>query len=281
MELVAPPSEIFALDLLAGHVAIVTGGGTNLGKAAAAEFARCGADVVIAGRREDVLAAAASQIGEHCSYVCGDIREPADCERIVDTALERYGHVDTLLNNAGGQYFAAAEMITAKGWGAVQRLNIDGTVNMTRAAVERALKPGGGGMIASVTVSPHQGFPAMAHSGAARAAIEEITREWAELYAADGISAVALALGRFDTDSLRKYPDQLTRDIARSVPLGRLGEPREFGWLAALVASPLGRSMSGSTITLDGGADDWWGPWPPASMLDESGAVPVEERPTG
>ena len=275
---VAPPSELFADDLLAGQVAIVTGGGTNLGRAAAMELVRCGADVVIAGRREDVLEDAAGHIGPRCSWVSGDIREVADCERIVDVALERHGRVDTLLNNAGGQYFAAAEVITPKGWAAVQRLNIDGTLQMTQACVERALRPGGGGMIASVTVSPHQGFPAMAHSGAARAAVEELTRDWARRWEDDGISAVALALGRFDTESLRKYPAELTEGAARSVPLGRLGAPREFGWLAALVASPLGRALSGSTITLDGGADDWWGPWPPPALVGEGGTVPTEER---
>ena len=278
MELAAPSSEIFACDLLAGHVAIVTGGGTNLGKAAAAELARCGADVVIAGRREDVLEGAAAEIGPRCTWVRGDVREGADCARIVDAALERHGRVDTLLNNAGGQYLAAAEVITPKGFAAVQRLNIDGTLQMTQACVERALKPGCGGMIASVTVSPHQGFPAMAHSGAARAAVEAMTRDWAERWADDGISAVALALGRFDTESLRKYPAELTAGAARSVPLGRLGDPREFGWLAALVASPLGRSLSGSTITLDGAADDWWGPWPPVEMAGADGTVPTEER---
>ncbi len=278
MELVAPPSEIFAGDLLRGHVAIVTGGGTNLGKAAVAELTRCGADVVIAGRREDVLRDAADELGARCTWVCGDIREPADCARIVDVALERHGQVDTLLNNAGGQYFAAAEVITPKGFAAVQRLNIDGRLQMTEACVERALRPGGGGMIASVTVSPHQGFPAMAHSGVARAAIEDMTRDWAQRWADDGISAVALALGRFDTESLRKYPAELTAGAARSVPLGRLGEPREFGWLAALVASPLGRSLSGSTITLDGAADDWWGPWPPDALVGHGGTVPTEER---
>ncbi|MGH2941733.1 MAG: SDR family oxidoreductase [Solirubrobacteraceae bacterium] len=278
MELVAPPSEIFASDLLSGHVAIVTGGGTNLGKAAAAEFARCGAEVVIAGRREDVLQATAAEIGPRCTWIQGDIRVAGDCARIVDVTLERHGRVDTLLNNAGGQYLAAAEVVTPKGWAAVQRLNIDGTLQMTQACVERALRPGGGGMIASVTVSPHHGFPAMVHSGAARAAVEAMTRDWAERWAADGISAVALALGRFATDSLRKYPAELTTGAARSVPLGRLGDPREFGWLAALVASPLGRSLSGSTITLDGAADDWWGPWPPTTLIGEDGTVPTEER---
>ena len=278
MEPAAQPSEVFVDDLLAGHVAIVTGGGTNLGRAAAAELVRCGAQVVIAGRRADVLEQACADLGAHCTWVSGDIRVAADCERIVDAALERHGRVDTLLNNAGGQYFSAAEAITEKGWAAVLRLNVDGTLKMTRACVERAMRPGGGGMIASVTVSPHRGFPGMAHSGAARAAVEAMTREWASRWEADGISAVALALGRFDTESLRKYPEELTRGLARSVPLGRMGEPREFGWLAALVASPLGRALSGSTITLDGAADDWWGPWPPPAMTGDDGSVPTEER---
>jgi len=278
MEPAAALSELFVSDLLGEHVAIVTGGGTNLGKAAATELTRCGAGVVIAGRRADVLQAAADEIGPRCTWVAGDIREAADCERIVDVALERHGRVHTLLNNAGGQYFAAAEAITPKGWAAVQRLNVDGTLQMTQACVERALRPGGGGMIASVTVSPHHGLPGMAHSGAARAAVEAMTRDWAQRWEDDGISAVALALGRFNTESLRKYPAELTAGAARSVPLGRLGEPREFGWLTALVASPLGRSLSGSTITLDGAADDWWGPWPPAALVGASGTVPSEER---
>jgi len=278
MEPAAQPSEVFERDLLAGHVAIVTGGGTNLGKAAAAELVRCGAHVVIAGRRADVLEQACAEIGPPCTWVSGDIRVTADCERIVDVALARHGRVDTLLNNAGGQYFAPAEAITEKGWAAVMALNVDGTLQMTQACVERALRPGGGGMIASVTVSPRQGFPAMAHSGAARAAVEAMTRDWAARWEADGISAVALALGRFDTESLRKYPEELTRGAARSVPLGRLGEPREFGWLAALVASPIGHALSGSTITLDGAADDWWGPWPPPALTAADGSVPTEQR---
>ncbi|HEV2775688.1 MAG TPA: SDR family oxidoreductase [Solirubrobacteraceae bacterium] len=274
----ARASEVFAPNLLHGHVAIVTGGGTNLGRAAAAELIACGAEVVIAGRRRDVLERTASELGAQCSCVSGDIRVTADCERIVDVALERHGRVHMLLNNAGGQYFSAAEAITEKGWAAVMRLNVDGTLGMTRACVERALRPGGGGMIASVTVSPHGGFPGMAHSGAARAAVEAMTRGWAARGEAEGISAVTLALGRFDTESLRKYPEELTRGLARSVPLGRLGAPSEFGWLAVLIASPLGHALSGSTITLDGAADNWWGPWPPPALTDDAGTVPIEER---
>src|SRR5437763_8917453 len=122
----AQASRVFAQGALAGRVALVTGGGTNLGKAAATELARCGADVVIAGRREDVLREASGEIGDRCSWIAGDIRERSEAERIVRAALERHGRLDFLLNNAGGQYFVPAEAITAKGWRAVQRLNVEG-----------------------------------------------------------------------------------------------------------------------------------------------------------
>src|SRR4051794_18774230 len=114
-----PASEIFAPDALDGRVAIVTGGGTNLGRAVATELAACGAHVVIAGRRAEVLEEAAALIGERCSTVSGDIREPDQAAAIVDAALERHGRLDVLVNNAGGQYFVPAEAITAKGWRAV------------------------------------------------------------------------------------------------------------------------------------------------------------------
>ena len=276
----AVPSEIFAPDALAGRVALITGGGTNLGKQAAIEVVAAGAEVVIAGRREDVLAATAGEIGERCSYVAGDVREAEDAARIVDFARERHGRLDVLVNNAGGQYFVPAEDIAAKGWRAVQQLNVGGTYAMMRAAVGAGFGDDGGAIV-NVTVSPHHGMPAMAHTGAARAAVEALTRELAAEWAPRHIAVVAAAIGRFDTDSLRKYPEVVWRGAARSVPLQRLGRMQEFGWLIALLAGPLGRALSGSVVTLDGGADNWFGPWPPPTMVDEAGAVPTEERRPG
>jgi citronellol/citronellal dehydrogenase len=272
-------SEVFREGLLEGRVALVTGGGTNLGRQAATELIACGAHVVIAGRREELLADAAESLGERCTFVAGDIRERADAERIVAAALERHGRLDFLLNNAGGQYFVPAESITDKGWQAVMRLNVEGTMTMTEVAAERAFLPQICGTVVNVTVSPHHGMPAMAHAGAARAAVEELTRELAERWAADGITVIAAALGRFDTESLRKYPEVLWRGAARSVPLQRLGRMEEFGWLATLLASPLGAALNGSTVTLDGALDNWPGGWPPDAMVDESGTVPTESRP--
>jgi citronellol/citronellal dehydrogenase len=269
-------SQVFAESVLDERVILVTGGGTGLGKAAAGEMAACGARVVIAGRREDVLAAAVDDLGVDASYVVGDIR--SDAHAIVQACLDRHGRLDVLVNNAGGQYFVPAEAITAKGWRAVTGLNVGGTDAMSRAAVELAMRPAGAGTIINVTLSPHHGLAGMTHSSAARAAVEGYTRALAREWAADGVAVVAVAAGHFDTESIRKYPEPVWRAAARTVPLQRLGRESEHAWLVALLASPLGPAFSGAVITLDGARDNWFGPWPPPSLLDEEGVVPTEER---
>ncbi len=263
------PSRIFDADMLAGRTAVVTGGGTGLGRASARELLACGARVVIAGRREEVLAAAARELGDRCSYVAGDIRDPEDAARIAAAA----GRVDVLVNNAGGQYFVPAESIALKGWNAVWRLNVGGTMTMTRAC---AGSFSSSATVMNVTFSPHHGLPGMTHSGAARAAVESLTRELAAELAP--VSVVAIAAGHFRTDALKKYPAGIGEAAARTVPLQRLGEEEEHAWLVALLASPLGRVFSGSVVTLDGARDNWYGPWPPPGLVGEGEQVPTEER---
>jgi citronellol/citronellal dehydrogenase len=292
-------SAVFAEGLLAGRVALVTGGGTGLGRETAIELARCGARVTIAGRRAERLAAAAGEIlreigasagetGEagRVDWVAADVRERADAGRLVETVLERRGRLDVLVNNAGGQYFTPAEGIAAKGWRAVWRLNVEGILNMSEAAVELGLgaaAPSGassqGGTIVNVTLSPHHGMPGMAHSGAARATVEALTRAMAERWSERrGIAVMAIAAGHFDTEAMGKYPETVRAGMARSVPMQRLGEPREHAWLVALLCSPVGRALNGSTVTLDGARDNWFGPWPPLGLTGGTGEVPTEAR---
>ncbi|HEV3072396.1 MAG TPA: SDR family oxidoreductase [Solirubrobacteraceae bacterium] len=275
------PSEVFAPALLDGQVALVTGGGTGLGRGTAIELARCGAAVVVAGRREAMLQRTVgeiSELGGRAEWVVGDVRQAESAEQLVATVLERCGRLDVLVNNAGGQYFTPAEAITAKGWRAVWRLNVDGAVNMSRAAYELTMRAAGGGTIVNVTLSPHHGMPGMAHSGSARAAVEALTRELGSGWAGDGISVVAAAAGHFDTEALEKYPEVIRAGTARSIPVQRLGTVQEHAWLVALLASPLGRAFSGSVVTLDGARDNWFGPWPPPGMAGEQGEVPAEAR---
>jgi citronellol/citronellal dehydrogenase len=275
-------SQVFAAGLLNGRAALVTGGGTGLGKATALELARCGADVTIVGRRAQVLEQAAAEIAElargEVDWESGDIREREDGERFVRAVVGRRGRLDLLVNNAGGQFFSPAEMIAAKGWRAVWRLNVEGMLNMSETAFELALGPAGAGTVVNVTLSPHHGMPGMAHSGAARATVEALTRELAVRWQDSGVAAMAVAAGTFDTEVLGKYPANVRAGAARSVPLQRLGTAAEHAWLIALLASPLGSRFNGSTITLDGARDNWFGPWPPPGLANESGEVPVEER---
>jgi len=276
-------SEVFAQGLLSDRVALVTGGGTGLGKATALELARCGASVTIAGRRSEVLEQAAAEIAEltgadSVDWLAGDIRERTQARELIETVLERRGRLDVLVNNAGGQFFSPAELIAAKGWRAVWRLNVEGMLNMSEAAFELALEPAGAGTVVNVTLSPHHGMPGMAHSGSARATVEALTRELAERWRSAGVAAMAVAAGTFDTEVLAKYPANVRAGAARSVPLQRLGTAQEHAWLVALLASPLGRAFDGSTITLDGARDNWFGPWPPPGLADESGTVPSEAR---
>lgn len=309
-------SEVFAPGILDGRVALVTGGGTGLGRATALELVRCGARVTVVGRREEPLCETAAAIGlERAQWLAGDVRERPEARRLVATALERWGRLDLLVNNAGGQYFTPAEGIVAKGWAAVWRLNVDGVLNMAHEAYVQAFAPaagsdgedeagqasadesggaqnGGGAAvvdsggrlrpaeprIVNVTLSPHHGMPGMAHSGAARATVEALTRELAIRWAPDGVTVCAVAAGHFDTEAMGKYPDVVRAGMARSVPLQRLGSVQEHAWLVALLASPLGAAFNGSTVTLDGARDNWFGPWPPPGLADAGGDVPTEAR---
>lgn len=274
----AEESEVFAPGLLSGQVALVTGGGTGLGKATAKELVRCGARVAIAGRRVEVLRQAVEEIGERSSWIVGDIREQHDASRMVEAILQRHRRLDLLVNNAGGQYFTPAEAITAKGWRAVWRLNVDGMLNMAEAAFEQAMRPAGNGRIINVTLSPHHGMPGMAHSGSARATVEALTRELALRFSDAGVTVTAVAPGPFDTEVMEKYPQTVRAGMARIVPLQRMGSVAEHAWLVALLASPLGHVFNGSTVTMDGARDNWAGPWPPPGLVDEAGEVPTEER---
>jgi citronellol/citronellal dehydrogenase len=283
------PSKLFQPGLLDGQVAIVSGGGSGLGRASALELAALGARVVVCGRRSEPLeeTAAAADGGRVEARSC-DVREEDQVEALVDGVLERHGRIDVLVNNAGGQYMSPAEDITPKGLRTVMRLNVEGTWLMTHAVATKAMMGAGrgppgapprGGKIINVTLSPHHGLPGMAHSSAARAAVENLTRVLSIEWARFGIRLTALAAGHFGTETLRtKYPRQVVEGVAGTVPLGRLGTEEEFAWLVAYLATPAGDYFSGAVLTLDGGRDNWFGTWPPGGLADESGRPVAEER---
>lgn len=278
-------SRIFAPDLLSGQVAVVSGAGTGLGRATALELARLGATVIGCGRRPEPIAETAAAIeaaGGRAESEPADIRDAEAVERLIDGALERHGRIDLLVNNAGGQFLSPAEGITPKGFRTVIDLNVVGTWQMTHAVATKAFIPQRSGKVVSVTLSPHNGMPGMVHSGAARAAVENMMRTLSIEWSRFGVKLCAVAAGQFDTEVIHtKYPRAVTEGIARTIPLGRLGTPEEMAWLIAYLASPAGDFLSGAVLTIDGGRDNWFGAWPPTETADQDADALSEERRTG
>lgn len=265
-------------------VCLVSGAGSGLGRETTLELCRLGATVVGCGRRAEPLnetAALTEALPGSFDHGPLDIRADEEVEAFVAGALSRHGRIDLLVNNAGGQFLAPAEQVSAKGFRTVVELNLVGTWLMTHAVATRAFIPQGGGKVVSITLSPHSGMPGMVHSGAARAGVENMMRTLAIEWARFGIRTCAIAPGQIATEVIReKYPRQVTENLAKTIPAGRLGEPREIAWLVAYLAGPGGDFVSGSVLTVDGARDNHFGPWPPYDFAagESGGEMPAEER---
>jgi citronellol/citronellal dehydrogenase len=244
-----------ATDANAGKVALVTGGGTGIGRATARELVRTGGQVAICGRRAEPINAVQEELGDACLAIQADVREPDQMEGLVDQALERFGRIDVLVNNAGGQFLAPAEEISLKGWRAVHRLNVDAVWDLTRTVATRSMIPNGGGVIVFIGFSPRRGIVDFAHAAAARAAIENLAGTLALEWSEHGIRTVCAALGNIASEGLEGYGEERIAEWARDVPLGRLGTPEEAAALIAFLVSPGASYMTGTTVVMDGGLD--------------------------
>jgi citronellol/citronellal dehydrogenase len=243
------------------RAAIVTGGGTGIGRATAIALHRDGFGVVIAGRRPEPLEQTRALIGDDCVVYPGDIREPDVSAGLVEECMARFGRIDCLVNNAGGQFTAAAEDISPGGWRAVRRLNLDAPWFLTQAVAKRWML-GNGGRVVSVVLCPERGIAGMAHSSAARAGMGALTRTLAMEWGRHGIALNCVAPGWIDTEGVRGYDLDLD-EVAAQVPMKRLGSAAEVGDLIAYLASPAAGYITGQTIAIDGGVDLTSSGWEP------------------
>ena len=260
--------SIYAPGLFAGKVVLVTGGGSGIGLATARELAQLGARVAICGRKAEKIEAAREILradgvpdGDVLGGTC-DIREPEQDAAFVTAALERFGRIDVLVNNAGGQFPSAAENLSPRGWEAVIRNNLNGTFYMTREVGTRAMIPQKSGRIVNVTAAVARGFPGMSHTGAARAGVENLTRTLAVEWAQHGIRVNAVAPGNnIQSSGTAQYGDFALELARRATPLKRLGTPEEAARVIIFLASDQNDFVTGAIYTVDGGMPLWGDIW--------------------
>ncbi len=258
-----------APDANASTVALVTGGGTGIGRATALAFARTGASVAICGRRPEPLEAVRAELdaarSEALAIPC-DVREPDQVGAMLDAVLGRFERVDVVVNNAGGQFSAPAEEITAGGWRAVHRLTVDAAWEVTREVATRSMIPAGHGLVVFVGFSPRRGIPGFAHASSARAALENLAAGLAVEWSRHGIRSVCVVPGNIDTEALVAYGAGELEAARRQVPLGRLGTPEEVAGVIAFLASEGGAYITGTSVVVDGGLDAWGQGEPPPRL---------------
>ncbi len=269
----ATPSDVsdehvfpFAPGLFRDRTVLVTGGGTGIGLASALRFAALGANVAIGSRKQpniDAGLAALSAIApaEKTYGAPLDTRDPAAVEAFVDAVIAKFGRIDVLINNAGGQFPTAAENLAPKGWEAVIRNNLNGTWFMTHAVATKSMLPQKSGRIVNVIAQIYRGFPGMVHTGAARAGVENMTKSLAVEWAPRGVRVNAIAPGFIQSTGTAQYPEFLVERAMKASPMGRGGTPDEVARLIVFLASDQLDFVTGETWYIDGGQKLWGDVW--------------------
>ena len=248
---------MYQKDLFKDKIALVTGGRSGIGYGIAKQFLELGAKIFICSRKEEPLKVAAEELSKlgACHYAACDIRKTEQVKAVADKIKEVYGHLDILINNAGGQFPAPAELISENGWAAVINNNLNGTFYVTRQMANSFFIPQKQGVIVNIIANMYRGFPGMAHTGAARAGVENLTKTLAQEWATYGVRVNAVAPGTIESSGLSKYPPQVQAQFnaGREANLmGRFGTVEDISNAVMFYASPMSAYVSGTTLYVDG-----------------------------
>lgn len=257
-------------DLFKDQVVMVSGAGRGIGKAIAVQFARLGAKLAIAGRKAETLEATAAllrdRLGTDVLAHPMTIRDPDQVQAFFDATFSRFGRLDTLVNNAGGQFPQAAIDFSTKGWNAVIETNLTGTWYMMQAAAQRWRDQREKGSIITIVAPYTRGMPGVAHTCAARGGVVALSKtvaiEWAPL----GIRVNCMLPGTIATEGMNVYPEEARRELPQSNLMHRFGSVADVADAVCYLAGPTGAFITGEVLTVDGGSqisgDIWTIPRP-------------------
>jgi len=271
--------SVFRSGLFSGKVAIVTGGGTGIGKAIATELLHLGCKVVIASRNLERLTKAAESlehIGEIKPMQC-NIRKEDDVKSTVTKILEdkNLGKIDFLINNGGGQFPSMTHNMTLKGWNAVIETNLTGTFLMSKEVFNQHMAEHGGVITNIIAVQVERGFPLMGHTGAARAAVQNLTKTMAIEWIANGVRVNAVSPGTiFSQTASDNYAIDVFQMAIPHIPAKRLGTPAEISSAVCYLNSPAAAYITGTTLNVDGGSSLYS---PPLVPVEDHDKMPAYE----
>jgi citronellol/citronellal dehydrogenase len=259
-ELAALPT-VYRPDLLSGKVFIVTGGGSGIGKGITYLLSRLGADVMICGRRQEILDDAAAGIRKHLGREIAThamtVRDPEQVQQTIAETIKRFGRLDTLVNNGGGQFPQSAIDFSVKGWNAVIDTNLNGAWYMMQAAACAWRDSGAPGNIVNIVATIWRGMPQVAHTTAARAGViylsKTLATEWAPLH----IRVNCVAPGSIATSGLNVYPEGAVDHFAYTNPMKRLGDVQDVAEAVVYMSADSGKFVTGETLIVDGGHSCW------------------------
>ena len=252
----ASPLDVFGPDVLAGRVALVTGGGSGICRGIAAAYARFGAKVCIVGRTADRLAQTASEIGGDVLAHAADVRNPDAIAEAVAATVAKFGKLDTLVNGAAGNFLVPAAGLSPNGFKTVIDIDLCGTFNAARAAFE-ALCKSGDGLVLNISATLHyHGTPLQIHASAAKAGVDAVTRNLAVEWGRFGVRVCGIAPGPIgDTEGMRRLapPGDVTEKAKATIPAGRFGTIEEIAAAAVFLRSRAAAYVTGHVMVVDGG----------------------------